>query len=320
MMQMFIEGTSFDATNAMGFTYVIDHLVVNGSGTKTYATAGFDFAVTAMNNTLANNEQNNTITASVSGNTLSWNTTIPLRLVVTATAKSGASSSYAGFALYHYPSGVRTVKLAPDFTPFVLSKVIDIEAGARTIDTGVPVGAGIIVFIRNRNNQGGNLSRSFFTQVESGGTYRLQFANAAQNQYPTRVYIFSKVLPPNPSAGFYMYRDGVMVWHNNCMPLDAKFITQSYMESDQPLAVTTGITSFMYIPQDPSYPNYGYQNYTCSGAGIGTNGKWRTNSTEVYQSTLGSVSLTIRPWVVGTKVMYIDCAPYDQYYKYSLGI
>ncbi|MGQ9453095.1 hypothetical protein [Leclercia adecarboxylata] len=318
MMQMFIEGTSFDATNAMGFTYVIDHIVVTGAGSKTYSTSGFNLDVTAMNNTLANNEQNNTITASVSGNTLSWNTTVPLRLMVTATAKTGADTGYAGFALYEYPAGVKTVKLAPDFTPYVLVNVIDIEAGARTVDTGVPVGAGIMVFMRNRNNEGGALSRSLFNQIESGGTYQLQFANAGQNQYPTRAYIFSKVLPPVPAAGFYMYRDGVMVWHNNCLPLDAKFITQSYMESDRPLAVTTGITSFMYIPQDPANPSYGFSNYTCSGAGIASNGKWRTNSTEVYQSTLGSISLTVKPWVVGTRIMYIDCDPYDSYYRQSL--
>lgn len=215
---MFIEGTGFDATNSMGFTYVIDHLVVNGSGSKAYSAPGFDLAVTAMNNTLANNEQNNTITASVSGSTLTWNTTVPLRLMVTATAKTGADTTYAGFALYQYPSGVKTVKLAPDFTPFVLANVIDIEAGARTVDTGVPVGTGIMVFMRNRNYEGGALSRSFFNQIESGGTYQLQFANAGQNQYPSRAYIFSKVLPPMPAAGFYMYRDGVMVWHNNCLP------------------------------------------------------------------------------------------------------
>lgn len=320
MMQMFIEGTSFDAANSMEFTYVIDHIVVNGSGSKTYSTHGFDLAVTAMNNTLANNEQNNTITASVYGSTLSWNTTVPLRLMITATAKTGADTAYSGFALYDYPSGVRTVKLAPDFTPFVLTNVIDMEAGARTVDTGVSVGAGIMVFIRNRNNQGGNLSRSFFNQIESSGTYRMQFVNSGQNQYPTRAYIFSKVLPGSPNMGFFMYRDGVMVWHNNCLPLHAKFITQSYMESDSPLAVTTGITGFIYIPQDPSYPQYGYQNYLCSGAGLAPNGKWRTNSTEIYQSTLGSVSMTIKSWMVGVRVMYIDCAPYDQYYKFSLGI
>jgi len=318
MMQMFIEGTSFDATNSMGFTYVIDNITVNGSGSKTYSTPGFDLAVTGINNTLANNEKNNTITASISGNTLTWNTTIPLRLMVTATAKTGADTSYSGFALYQYPSDVRTVKLAPDFTPFVLANVIDIEAGARTVDTGVPVGSGLMVFIRNRNNQGGALSRSFFTQIETGPTYQLQFANSGQNQYPTRAYIFSKVLPPMPSAGFYMYRDGAMVWHSNCLPLDAKFITQSYMESDRPLAVTTGITSFMYIPQDPANPDYGFSNYTCAGAGIASNGKWRTNNTEVYQSTLGSVSRTIKPWVVGLKIMYIDCDIYDTYYTQSL--
>ena len=318
MMQMFIEGTSFDAANSMGFTYVIDHIVVNGVGSKTYSTLGFNLDVTAMNNTLANNEQNNTITASVSGNTLSWNTTVPLRLMVTATAKTGADTAYAGFALYQYPADVKTVKLAPDFTPFVLTNVIDIEPGARTVDTGVPVGSGIMVFMRNRNNEGGALSRSFFNQIESGGTYQLQFANAGQNQYPTRAYVFSKVLPPIPAAGFYMYRDGVMVWHNNCLPLDAKFITQSYMESDRPMAVTTGITGFMYIPQDPANPNYGFSNYLCSGAGIASNGKWRTNNTEVYQSTLGSVSLTVKSWVVGTRVMYIDCDPYDNYYRQSL--
>lgn len=318
MMQMFIEGTSFDAANSMGFTYVIDHIVVNGVGSKTYLTSGFNLDVTAMNNTLANNSQSNTIAASISGNTLSWNTTIPLRLMVTATAKTGADTSYAGFALYQYQAGVKTVKLAPDFTPFVLTNVIDIEPGARTVDTGVRVGAGIMVFMRNRNNQGGALSRSFFNQIESGGTYQLQFANAGQNQFPTRAYIFSNVLPPLPAAGFYMYRDGGMVWHSNCLPLDAKFITQSYMESDRPLAVTTGITSFMYLPMDPANPSYGYSNYNCSGAGIASNGKWRTNNAEVYQSTLGSVGLSIKSWIVGVKVMYIDCDPYDNYFRQSL--
>ncbi|MBJ8684426.1 hypothetical protein [Citrobacter koseri] len=318
-MQMFIEGTSFDAANAMSFTYVIDFLTVSGTGSKTYNTSGFDLSVVGMNSTLAPTNTQSTIDASISGTTLTWNTDVPLRLVVTATARQGANSGYSGFALYTYPNNQRTIKLAPDFTPFVLSAVINIEPGARTVDTGVAVGDGVIIFMRNRNNQGGACSRSHFTLLEPG-TYKMQFTAAANNQFPTRAYVFSRKLPPTPKNGFYLYKDGVMVWHSNCLPLDAKFINQSYVESDYPLAVTTGITNFIYIPQDPTVPEYGFQNYGCSGAGIGTNGKWRTNNTEVYQSFLGNVGIPLpKGWVVGTRVMYIECSNYDNYYTYSLG-
>lgn len=317
-MQMFINGTSFDAANAMSFVYVIDHLTVSGKGSKTYNTTGFDLSVVGMNNNIAPTNKQSIVTASISGTTLSWDTDVPIRLTITATAKQGADSAYSGFAIYSYPNQQKTVKLAPDFTPFILNAVIDIEAGVRTVDTGVPVGSGVIVFIRNRNNEGGSCSRSHFTLLESG-TYKMQFTATANNQFPTRAYVFSRKLPPAPKNGFYLYKDGEMVWHSNCLPLDAKLINSNYIESDDPLAVTTGITSYVYLPQDPSYPTYGFQNYGCSGAGIGKNGKWRTNNAEIYQSFLGNVGSVPYGWVVGTKIMYIECSNYDNYYTYSLG-
>lgn len=315
-MQMFINGTSYDATNAMGFTYVVDYLVVSGQGSKTYSSTAFNYDVVGMNGTMAVPTSQATITAWVDGNTLYWNSNFSLTLVVTATAKAGADSSYSGFALYDYTSGYRTVKLAPDFTPFILSNVVDLAAGAQYVDTGVPVSSGIIGFVRNRFDQGGNLSRSFYSTSNVNGQWRLTFgANA--NAFPIRLYVFANKLPPIPSNGFYIYRDGNMVWHNNCLPLDLKWITTQYVESTTPIAVTTGVTAFMYQPQDPSYPLYGFERFMCSGCGI-LNGRWRTSNTEVYQATMVNVPTIPRGWVVGTKVAYIDCVPYDTYYPYSL--
>ena len=69
-------------------------------------------------------------------------------------------------------------------------------------------------------------------------------------------------------------------------------------------------------------PEFRDSNFTPStipeNGDIASNGRWRTNSTEVYQSTLGSVSLTIKPWVAGLRVMYIDCDPYDNHFRQSL--
>ena len=120
-MQTFIQGTSFDAINSMAVNYVMDVLDISGSGSKSYPAGCTYQASLLIESVIQVMPTTNPYQVTVSGNVVSWNVATPIRLVVFASPNTGRESDYYGFSLYSYDgNGNRTIKLAPDFTPFCL--------------------------------------------------------------------------------------------------------------------------------------------------------------------------------------------------------
>ncbi|XDK20884.1 Hypothetical protein ABZS17I87_01199 [Kosakonia cowanii] len=57
--------------------------------------------------------------------------------------------------------------------------------------------------------------------------------------------MFSNILANIPDYGFYLYRDGQMVWHSNCLPLQVIPLTNGDITSDTPLAVSSSVTALL---------------------------------------------------------------------------
>jgi len=314
-MQTFIQGTSFDAINSMAVNYVLDVIAISGSGSKTYQT-GVSLSYTLMNTFIGSQTEARSYIVDINGSTVSWSVPNGCMLVVYAEPNTGTVDDSFGFQLFQYINGQMTVKLSPNFVPYCLVQVIDIPAGQRTVQTNVPASNGFMAF--HRYMTPGRLDLCWWQQTTQNGMHALNFPTAASNQTGCRAYIFSNYLVNIPEWGFFVYRNGVLVWHSNCLPL--KIIKPDSRFSDTPVAVSAGVMSHMYQPLDPSYP-VGYSNFTCSGAGF-RDGQYEFSVTEVFQSTYISnpdEGSRMKTWVVGG-VGVIDCAAYDQYYKYALGI
>ena len=321
-MQTFIQGTSFDAINAMAVNYVMDVLDISGTGSKSYPAGCTYQASLIIESVVQVMPTTNPYHINISGNTISWNVATPIRLVVFASPNTGRESDYFGFSLYSYDgNGNRTIKLAPDFTPFCLVSVIDVPPGNQNIASSVPLGQKIVTFIRTRDGDA-RMPTSFYQQYNAGGNYGFSFVQTGgMTQTGCRMYIFSNYLVNIPTHGFFLYRDGAMVWHSNCLPLNMGLLTGD-ISSSTPVAVTPGITSGIYVPQDPANPQYGgYLNMNCSSAGI-SNGSWKAAIGVVYSSRIISSgeAAAFKPWAIRGYVGYIDCSIYDQYYPYALGL
>ena len=321
-MQTFIAGTSFDAINSMAVNYVMDVLDISGTGSKSYPAGCTYQASLIIESVVQVMPTTNPYQINISGNTVSWNVATPIRLVVLAMPNTGTDSSYFGHSLYSYDAyGNKTVKLAPDFVPFCLVNVIDVPPGSQNIQSSVPLGQKIVTFIRARDGDA-RMPTSFYQQYNAGGYYGFSFVETGgMTQTGCRLYIFSNYLVNIPTHGFFLYRDGAMVWHSNCLPLNMQLLAGD-ATSATPMAVTPGITSGIYIPQDPSNPQYGgYLNMNCSSAGI-SNGVWKASSAVVYSSRIisSSEATAFKPWAISGRVGFIDCSIYDQYYPYALGL
>lgn len=320
-MQTFIAGTSFDAINSMAVNYVMDVIDISGSGSRTYP-AGCTYQASLIIETAVSAlPTSNPYQVTVSGNIVSWSVATPVRLVVLATPNTGTDSSYFGQSLYSYDAyGNKTVKLAPDFVPFCLVDVIDVPPGGQLIQTRIPVSNKIVTFHRLPNADG-RLSTSVYSVVNSGGYHAFSFNASGINQTGCRIYVFSNYLVNIPDWGFFVYRDGTLVWHSNCLPLNMGLMTGD-LESATPLAVTPGVTSVVFIPADPASPKSGgYLNSSCSAAGY-KNGVWQATIANVFSSRIisGQEADAVKPWAIRGYVGYIDCSIYDQYYRYALGL
>lgn len=321
-MQTFIQGTSFDAINSMAVNYVMDVLDISGTGSKSYPAGCTYQASLIIESVVQVMPTTNPYQINISGNTVSWDVATPIRLVVFASPNTGRESDYYGFSLYSYDgNGNRTIKLAPDFTPFCLVSVIDVPPGSQNVQSPVPIGQKIVTFIRARDGDA-RMPTSFYQQYNAGGYHGFSFVQTGgMTQTGCRMYIFSNYLVNIPTHGFFLYRDGAMVWHSNCLPLNMRLLAGD-ATSAGPMAVTPGITSGIYIPQDPSNPQYGgYLNMNCSSAGI-SNGVWKASSAVVYSSRIisSSEASAFKPWAISGRVGLIDCSIYDQYYPYALGL
>ncbi|KNC09988.1 hypothetical protein AC791_15360 [Klebsiella sp. RIT-PI-d] len=316
--QTFINGTSFDVLNAMSFTYVIDVIDTSGAGSRSYPSQSMNYSAYLLNNFSATTYQARNYSVTVSGNTVSWDVPNAVKIVVFAVPKQGADTGYGGFSYYDYPGGQRTIKLAPDFVPFNLVQVIDIGAGPGDLETVVPLNKGMVAFHRALNMSINQYDQIVWEQVSGNGRHVIRVTN---NPYGGRLYVFSDMLLNIPAGGFYMYRDGQMVWHSNCLPLNLRQMPGGDIDSDSPLAVASNVSANLFLRQDPQYPT-GYENRQCAAAGY-VNGRWRATIAATFSSRYISdprEGESIRPWAVGGYPGYIETTVYDDYYRAALGV
>lgn len=224
----------------------------------------------------------------------------------------------------------------PAFTPMLLSGVIDLTGyyamldppNPKSVNTNVPSTKKCVVFFRGTH------------EIESGATrnnyalYNLAVVNGywhivfESRPNPIRLYIFSDTLAPIPDWGIYFYRNGEIVYHQNCLPLAMK----TYDKNDSgkkprgmKLATLPAVveTEF-YDPETWGHPVISMRQWF-SGAGllyygeIGERYKWGVN---VISGDIIPVSEGFQPQLrpnAMTTISYIETDVYDQYYKQSLG-
>lgn len=215
--------------------------------------------------------------------------------------------------------------MAPGFTPLVLVQVVDLPVGSQTFQTVVPSDSTIIAF--HRRADANLMDGVFWSQIEQNGYWALNFSSDLMKQTTTRVYIFSNMVVNTPEYGFYIYANGKIVYHSNCLPL--KMLTMDGLgeigPSTTPLAVCSCITSQYSESYDAIKTYWGY---TRSSAGYNTNqytGKgdgYYVTGNEVYVENMNNIdqhpNFKEGAWQVSS-IGYIECDIYDQYYKQALG-
>lgn len=314
--QSFIEGTSFDVLNAMSYNFVVDFKNVSGNGSSTYNFPGFTLSAVLTNTTFVGNADNN-YSVSVSGQTVRWSSPRTSRLIVTATP-SGAGINDFGFTLYDYDAGYRRFKIAPSFTPYNLVQVIDITPSYNQVcQTRLPASQPMIAFHRSTIS---SLDHVMYSEITQNGYWAFRFrGNTGLNAMtPCRIYIFSKLMINAPTHGFFLYENGVMVWHSNCLPLNLKLVPNGYVSSNVPVAVSSGLTGVKFIPRDPTFPGWGTQVFELSGAGI-ENGKYVVSLADRYQEIQVNGQGAPPSFSVAT-MPYIETNVYDAYFKQALGV
>lgn len=218
-----------------------------------------------------------------------------------------------------------SLAMAPGFTPFVLVQVADLPTGAQDFATVVPEGNSFVAF--HRRADANLMDGVFWGQVKKDGYWNLRFPSSLSKQTTTRVYIFSNMIINPPNYGLYVYKDGNMVYHSNCLPLKMLTMDGTGMvgPSSSPLAVTSCITSQYSESYDAikTYWGYtrssaGYMPNNLSGLGDG----WFVSGGDVYVENMNNIdehpNFKAGMWQV-SKIAYIECSLYDQYYKQALG-
>lgn len=315
--QAFINGTSFDAVNAMSYNFIADVASVSGTGSKSYSLPGFTISASIIGGRTSAGSSNITYTVSVSGQTVSWSgVDIVSKLIVTATPTT--TLSYAGFVYNDYSVNPPIFKLAPTFTPFNLVQVIDLTpAFGQVVQTNVPVSIPFIAFHRSLAASGFN--HVWWTEINQNGYWALQFRpNFGYQMTATRIYIFAKMMVNVPSGGFFMYNNGQMVWHSNCLPLQMQ--TGSITNAGQPVASTSGVSVVVSQPFDPAFPNTGITLYNCYSGGVNSSGQYEASGGDLYSSSNYQVPQGRPPSYSCGPPGFIFCNAYDSYYRQALGV
>jgi len=316
--QAFINGTSFDAVNAMSYNFIADVATVSGSGSKTYNLPGFTLSAALLGGRESYGSGPITYTTSVSGQVVSWNgVDTASKLIVTATANT--TLNYAGFVYNDYTANPPTFKLAPNFTPFNLVQVIDLTpAFDQIVQTNVPAGLSMIAF--HRGLTGAGFNHVWWKEINQNGYWALKFrSNFGSAMTATRIYVFSKMMVNVPPGGFFMYNNGQMVWHSNCLPLQMQ--VGSIMNSSVPVASTSGISVVTSIPFDPQFPGAGQTRYNCYSGGVNASGSFEASGGDLYAVANYSIPTPSTP-------PPYSCSPqgtiytnaYDSYYRQALGV
>jgi hypothetical protein len=321
-LQTFIKGTSFDVLASMSFNFVVDITTISGAGSKTYSYPNFVISAALMNTFSAVGTDARSYNVSVSGQTVSWNVANTCKIMVTATPAPGSDSSkYFGFTLYDNSTKPRTLKLAPDFTPYNLVQVIDLTpAYNQVLQTSIPASVPMIAFHRATNN---SYDHVWWNEINQNGYWALQFRGNTGlfPMQPCRIYLFAKMLVNIPNWGFFLYNGGAdkMVWHSNCLPLRMSILNGGTITSSVPLASTNGVTSCLFQPSDPSFPSVGTQWFECASGGMNSAGNYAATANDRYQQTAYNGNSRPPTWVAGT-IGYTECNYYDAYYRQALGV
>jgi len=315
--QSFINGTSFDAVNAMSYNFIVDVATVSGSGSKTYNLNGFTISAVIIGGRTSAGTSQITYTVSVSGQTVSWSgVDISSKLIVTATPTT--TLNYGGFVYNDYSANPPVFKLAPTFTPFNLVQVIDLTpAFGQIIQTNVPVSIPFIAFHRSLASSGFN--HVWWTEINQNGYWALQFRpNFGNAMTATRIYVFAKMMVNVPTGGFFMYDNGMIVWHSNCLPLQMQ--SGSTTNAGQPVASTSGVSVVVSQPYDPAYPNTGVTMYNCYSGGVNSSGNYEASGGDLFSSANYQVPQGRPPGYSCGPPGFIYCNVYDSYYRQALGI
>lgn len=320
-MYAYIKGTSFDVINAMDFNFVLDVFDVNqGSGTRDYSSApACDLTVVPVNVSTSRGSGNE-LNYSQSANAVSWYSPRPMKMAIMATPKVGANYPGNDFTLQARDSSSGRLKIAPNFTPFCLVEVIDFTPGVGVYQTGVPAGYPVMVFHRGRSNN----DRVLYYETTRNGFLALD-VRFQQSSIPIRVYIFSNYMKNIPEWGFFMYKNGDLVWHSNCLPLKLNVMKRTSNQSPitvtstNPLAIQSSVTANRNLRiTDAEYS----QLYLSSSAGWSQSMNAYVAEMEGYNYIFNIISgydsIPASWWV--PYLGYIETDIYDMYYQQSLGL
>jgi hypothetical protein len=313
----YINGTTFDAINAMAFNFVVDIPSISGSGSKTYNYPGFSISAAILGGRTAAGASQITYSVSVSGQTVSWSgVDIASKLIVTATATS--ISNYAGFVLNDYSKSPPVFKIAPTFTPFNLAQVVDLTpAAGQVLQTNIPANQPFVAFHRSLASSGFN--HVWWTETTQNGFWALRFRPSfGSAMTATRIYIFSKLMLNVPPGGFFMYDNGAIVWHNNCLPLQMQI--GAVTGSSVPLAITSGVSVVVSYPYDPTFPSTGDTRYNCYSAGLTASGNYEASGADLYASVPYNTPSGLPPSYSCGPPGVIQTSVYDTYYRLALGV
>ncbi|MFJ5428963.1 hypothetical protein ACIPUP_07330 [Pectobacterium actinidiae] len=196
---------------------------------------------------------------------------------------------------------------APNFTPYVLTQVSDIGRGnGLTIDTAIDFTDEVMFFHRGLNGY----AFCAMQMQNNSGKLRLRIYLQSGNASTVRIYIFSRKITTIPDYGIFFYKNSNIVFHDRCLPLFVKSVTNSTN------LVLNGSYAFesRYIHSDMN-PDLGRYYYTFWGVLCSPE---RSAGGEVYfwdvsfpQGYFQSHPPTL---------MYIDTSVYDQYYRQSLDL
>ncbi|WP_081998113.1 MULTISPECIES: hypothetical protein [Pantoea] len=317
----FINGTSYDVLNSMGFNFIVDIVSISGSGSKSYSYPNFTLSASLIGGTLSSGTTQKTSVVSMSGQTASWSG-IEGQVKMVVTASPTSILNYAGFVLNDYSTSPPKFKIAPNFTPFNLCQVVDLTPTYdQILQTNVPAGQPFIAFHRSISSSG--FDHVMWTETTQNGFVALQFRSNLGGSLPmtaTRIYVFSKVMVNIPQSGFFMYDNGTIVWHQNCLPLAMS--VGGVSSYSVPMAITSGPSVLVSIPADPGYPEVGYTRYNLYSAGFQSNGLYSADGTDLYRQSNYQVPAGNSPppgMGIGPPGV-IQTAIYDTYYRQALGV
>ena len=209
--------------------------------------------------------------------------------------------------------------VSPDFTPLVLTQVIDsgniahTATPGRVFMTNVPASRKCVIFCK----QNYDLVSCLFEVIDSGGYKAIRLHGSAgstgYNNLNCRFYVFSDFVAWSPDYGIYIYRNKTMVYSGNCLPLTVKYYTRNNNITGKACAAIGGFAKVELYgipgsnPPQVTYSLFCYAGY--SGGlrelpyNVGTAG---TANPPAFKPTAGCI--------------YVETEIYDQYYRQSLGL